>query len=128
MTWTKGYKRKRPGKLSPEALARHIVSKNRAAMRNGKQWRNSILVLLGGQCARCGLNDSRVLQIDHVEGNGHAERQTVRSAAGQAYAKRIFASPHKYQLLCANCNWIKRSERGEYAGYAKRMSRKELST
>lgn len=38
-----------------------------------------------------------------------------------AYDKRyamVYANPDRYQILCANCNWIKRAERNElpYAG------------
>ncbi len=68
------------------------------------------IMLLGCVCTRCGNNDSRVLQIDHVNGGGTQENKRVHSAG---VARRVLKEPHDFQLLCANCNWIKRHERNE---------------
>lgn len=64
---------------------------------------------------RCGFADVRALQIDHVLGGGVRE---IRSGIGyHTYYLRVIESvalrEGKYQLLCANCNWIKRAEQGE---------------
>lgn len=69
-------------------------------------------MLLGGRCERCGFNDSRALQIDHINGGGCHDRKIHRRSV--APMQEIFANPDKYQLLCANCNWIKRWERNEH--------------
>jgi hypothetical protein len=63
---------------------------------------------LGGKCKRCGFSDKRALQFDHIEGIG-SKRPT-----GWAYFKDIQegARAGKIQLLCANCNQIKRHEVG----------------
>jgi hypothetical protein len=68
-------------------------------------------MFLGGRCAKCGNNDLRVLQIDHVNGDGRQEYLTL----GGSYriAGRVLEHPTDYQALCANCNWIKRWERHE---------------
>jgi len=59
-------------------------------------------------CARCGFTDERALQIDHVNGCGYEERKRCKSGA---YLRRVLADTEgKYQILCANCNWIKKSE------------------
>ena len=69
------------------------------------------LEVLGGHCVWCGVEDVRVLQIDHVNGGGTAEVKRW----GHAWMYRdVVRNPGKYQLLCANCNWIKRAERHEY--------------
>lgn len=74
----------------------------------------SILIgMLGDKCARCGISDQRVLQIDHVNGDGAAERKS-----GVRGTRRLLAHIRKrgtsgYQMLCANCNWIKRIENNE---------------
>lgn len=72
--------------------------------------------VMGDKCSRCPFNDHRALQVDHVDGGGVLERRTRRKG-GLGYYKRILASvlarENKYQLLCANCNWIKRHENNE---------------
>lgn len=73
-----------------------------------RDYRLKALKILGNQCCRCGIEDIRVLQIDHVEGKGGLER-TRRKSINKAIALgKVKAG--KYQLLCANCNWIKRLE------------------
>lgn len=76
--------------------------------------REDIVKLLGGVCVRCGFHDKRALQIDHVLGGGGKERSELKpfkfSVKVQQAAER---KTGEYQLLCANCNWIKRFENGE---------------
>ena len=62
--------------------------------------------LLGNQCVACGITDERVLQIDHKYSDGNKERGLTRT---QLY-KRVENQTRRYQLLCANCNWRKRSK------------------
>ena len=66
-------------------------------------------------CVKCGFSDMRALQIDHVHGGGTQERLTRQHALvySEILAKPIEAHM-KYQLLCANCNWIKRAEQKEH--------------
>jgi len=78
--------------------------------------RKAVLDILGGKCNRCGFDDYRALQIDHINGDGYIER-TKGKGFGSDYSKRVMQSflngENKYQLLCANCNWIKRVENKE---------------
>ncbi len=79
--------------------------------------RINTIKLLGGKCIRCGNSDFRVLQIDHVNGNGNEERRKVaymRSFILQQLKSNPVEANKKYQLLCANCNWIKFWERKEW--------------
>lgn len=71
----------------------------------------------GPRCKRCGFDeDVRVLQIDHVHGGGSSEIRGGRGA-GLAYYYRVLRdTTGKYQLLCANCNKIKRHENKEAPG------------
>jgi len=78
--------------------------------------RKKAVEVLGGKCVRCGFTDIRALQIDHVNGGGQKEHRSIGSMA--VYRKII--QKHSmgenikdYQVLCANCNWIKRWENGE---------------
>jgi len=77
--------------------------------------RRAVVEALGGKCVHCGFSDSRALQIDHINGGGSKERKE-RNYKG-SYHKHVIESflkqENKYQLLCANCNWIKREENNE---------------
>jgi hypothetical protein len=73
--------------------------------------RLELLDILGGRCIKCNIDDWRVLQVDHINGGGNAERRSLKSP--HAYRKVILGNIEKYQLLCANCNWIKRYEENE---------------
>lgn len=70
---------------------------------------------LGGECVMCGFNDYRALQIDHINGGGSEQRRM--GGFGSSFHKYVIDSYKKdkneYQLLCANCNWIKRAENNE---------------
>ena len=71
--------------------------------------RDEVRQLLGGACARCGNDDHRVLQVDHVDGGGNEERRAARS-----FRKRMLVVIEKsgtgYQLFFANCHMIKQWE------------------
>lgn len=72
--------------------------------------REHALSFLGGECVRCGFTDPRALQIDHVNGGGTREHRTIGNSA---VYRKVLAGEPGYQLLCANCNWIKRAENDE---------------
>ena len=75
------------------------------------QRREKAILKLGGVCVRCGFSDHRALQFDHVvavRGSGKAP-QRQRGLI----LREILQGSTKYQLLCANCNWIKRAENHE---------------
>jgi predicted nucleic-acid-binding Zn-ribbon protein len=80
-----------------------------------QQMRIDLLHQLGGcVCATCGYSDWRALQIDHVNSDGAEERRkgaTMRDSVGRR--KEILANKDRYQILCSNCNWIKRYEKKE---------------
>lgn len=66
---------------------------------------------LGGKCIKCGFSDVRALQFDHINGGGKKEMKKKNAMA--RYLEVVNDNGTKYQLLCANCNWIKRVENGE---------------
>lgn len=76
--------------------------------------------VLGNQCVKCGFLDKKALQIDHINGDGckdRQERKIAGKANGSTYYKYVLQSflkrENKYQLLCANCNWIKKYDNNE---------------
>jgi hypothetical protein len=91
-------------------------NRNYATLKDGTRIRNQkwsaqlrikVIEKLGGKCKDCGFNDPRALQIDHVNNDGYIERNLITSRV--TYLNKVLKDTSgKYQLLCANCNWIKR--------------------
>lgn len=93
--------------------------------------RTKILALLGGQCANPydlhdkSFTDIRCLQVDHLNREAkHREKKNGQATDGsemylRTILKEIQLGSKDYQLLCANCNWIKRFENKENGGYRK---------
>jgi len=77
-----------------------------------KRVRKKILSFFGDKCKKCGFSDPRALQLDHVNGGGSAYSKIFGNGNTSRY-RDIKLHPEKYQLLCANCNWIKREENRE---------------
>ncbi len=79
---------------------------------------------LGGQCVRCGYHDDiRALQIDHIASDGRQDRaMTTAMTTWYTLYKQIaeLGSQGRYQVLCANCNQIKRMEAKEHPPGRKR--------
>jgi len=80
--------------------------------------RSDVFKILGNSCSRCGFDDKRALQIDHVNGDGAKEKRNFNNNA-LSLLKRVVDKPKEYQILCANCNWIKRHENNEGGGHSK---------
>ena len=95
---------------NPERYAR---IRRQAFKRGRNQLRRNLIEKLGSKCIRCGIDDWRVLQIDHINGDGHKERKKCQSYT--IWLRALKEDTGKYQLLCANCNVIKAREAGEYA-------------
>jgi hypothetical protein len=73
-------------------------------------------------CQRCGYFDLRALSIDHINGGGTKHRKEVR-ALYYWLIKNNF--PEGFQVLCMNCQFIKRAERKEFGGLGKRAKGNE---
>jgi hypothetical protein len=64
---------------------------------------------------KCGFSDPRALQIDHIENDGYSHRR--EGVMGTTlYRKVISMGGVGFQVLCANCNWIKRFENNNRGG------------
>jgi hypothetical protein len=109
------------------AKSRRLIVNKRARRRYLKAKLEAIQAL-GGRCncslstcwhqGPCPIEDQRILQFDHVKGGGRHEASKIESGARKRlrYYLRIGESAKrnegKYQLLCANCNWMKRMALG----------------
>jgi hypothetical protein len=83
--------------------------------------RAQVLIHLGNCCKHCGFTDKRALQIDHVHGGGVKESKSM--GVMRLLKKVLDDTNGNYQLLCANCNWIKKSENDEYSRGPKKLAR-----
>lgn len=69
--------------------------------------------LLGGKCAKCGTSDLRVLQFNHINGNGKKDYDNY--GGGTAFCGAILngrRGTSGLSVLCANCNIIYEYEQG----------------
>lgn len=84
-------------------LAMKVICKGQPVCSQYKKW---------GCCS--GKSDVRYLQIDHLDGDGNIDRGT----SGRKFYYNIVRMGEKvstrYQVLCANANWIKRTENKEF--------------
>jgi len=95
-----------------------IVNRKQNLIRYYKHKRILFNILGGPKCVRCGFTDIRALQFDHIDGDGRKERKNHSVEYLGKYTKHPEDARMKLQVLCANCNWIKRHERQEN-GYDK---------
>ena len=84
--------------------------------------RASVVEALGGICVRCGFSDKRALQVDHINGGGHQEVMRFGSYYLMIgyYLQHLDEAKTKLQILCANCNWIKKHKNNELSGPKRR--------
>lgn len=75
--------------------------------------RLAALALLGNKCVRCGFLDNRALQFDHIKGGGGKHKKTVSRNFYSYIIESVLKNRGEFQILCANCNWIKRVENNE---------------
>lgn len=64
-------------------------------------------------CVKCGFQDMRALSIDHINSDGAEHRKKL---GGKNIHKWLIENnfPPQFQVLCMNCQFIKRHEKNEY--------------
>lgn len=68
------------------------------------------------ECKKCGYTDIRALSIDHIDGSGHAHKDHLgKRLKGESIYRWLKAHnfPQGFQVLCMNCQFIKRHENNE---------------
>ena len=68
-----------------------------------------LFMMYGNKCQKCGFSDMRALSLDHKKNNGNEERKALGDRGVYRRAKSSYM-PDEYQILCMNCQFIKRSE------------------
>ena len=93
---------------NPERM-RELVRES--ARRQHKAYRDFLFDLLGRECKNCGLNDIRILHFDHINNDGYEDRKRLKGVNQflRYYNRHPEEAKQKLQILCANCNWMKRS-------------------
>ena len=80
--------------------------------------RVEVLTHYGGgklACVQCGETRMDALTIDHIQGNGRAERIKLGKHGTAFYFwLRNQGYPEGYQTLCMNCQFVKRAKNKEY--------------
>lgn len=75
--------------------------------------RLELIEIIGGAvCKHCGNSDSRVLEIDHIFGNGK-EMPLSDSDILDLYLDNPHMAVSELQVLCCNCHRIKSLESGD---------------
>lgn len=91
--------------------ARCRILKEKIFLKLGNRCNNSECRWINSDGTQC-CTDCRCLQIDHVNGGGYQEKRIIRNRL--TFLKKVLSdTTGMYQLLCANCNWIKRVEKNE---------------
>jgi 5-methylcytosine-specific restriction endonuclease McrA len=70
------------------------------ARRSARRVRLRNIEDLGGKCVRCGNDDYRVLEFDHIEELRGKPRVPIRTLIRRGEVENL-------QILCANCHSIK---------------------
>ena len=94
---------------NPEVRARTRARSIETNRESYQKYREAIFDLKGRKCVRCGYDaNERALQFDHINGGGAKQQREMRG-----WRKRfewMLKNPNEIQILCSNCNQIKRSE------------------
>lgn len=107
----------KPDKLSREELGSAIGDIK--DILNKMSWKQRIRYLLlqkyGFRCRFCSNADYRVLQLDHIKGGGTQERKRNNHNVSKIYKMILdgLLPTENYQLLCANCNCLKKYDKEE---------------
>ena len=96
----------------------HREQFNTWSKQHNKRIKDGLFDVLGGKkCVRCGFTDERALQFDHINGGGTKETKDrfnkSKRKFSRYYSKHPEEAKKKLQVLCANCNWIKKHINGE---------------
>ncbi len=65
-------------------------------------------------CAKCGFSDMKALSIDHINGGGNKHRKETGEGINFYRWLRRSNYPEGYQVLCMNCQFIKRYDQNGY--------------
>lgn len=98
---------------TPEVVRKTEMKKEQWGKRNRKALNDQLLQIYGSKCACCGESNRVFLTLDHINGDGNAERKALKNRQGGCLGKAIREpDKSKYQILCYNCNYGKQRNKG----------------
>lgn len=106
----KQYKKNWNAKWRKENLAEARKYEREYQKKYRSKVRDEAIIHYGGKCAKCGIDDFRILQIDHIKDDGYKHRKEIKTWQFPMWLKK-HDYPKGYQILCCNCNWLKRYEK-----------------
>ena len=82
----------------------------RGQVKRREKFKKRIFKILGNKCSECGFDDERTFQISSITNLG---KKISKNNNGNKFLRCLFKmSPEElrnnFQLLCSNCNWIKK--------------------
>lgn len=89
---------------------------NRRTLKQYHEIRQFIVKTLGSKCVKCGFSDIHILQVDHIMGGGGEQIKKLGWSNWHVY--RFYRAhqdliTQELQLLCPNCNALKRIDNDE---------------
>lgn len=88
----------------------HAQEENAQNVLRRSRIKKAVLAFYGGRCAGCGIDDTDVLTLDHINGDGNVERSRGKTGSGSPFYAFLFkgmklGKPKRRDLrvLCANC-------------------------
>ena len=77
----------------------------------------------GPIACKCGYNDLRALTLDHIDGGGNEHRKLIKKRCGTDFYRWVKKNnyPSGIQVLCMNCQFVKRHENNEMNRHHKKF-------
>ena len=98
---------------SPETVRKVEARKYGWATRKTMALYDQLFQIYGNKCACCGESNRIFLTLDHIKGDGNAERKALKNRQHGCVGKAIREpDKSKYQILCYNCNYGKQRNKG----------------
>ena len=116
LLYQREYSRKRRKNMSVEQKSKYNEYAMNWYNKHSVERRLKVLSCVSNEikCNKCGFDDWRALHIDHVNGGGNKDRKLNATMYNPYHLMiKIQANKGMFQLLCANCNWIKRYDNKE---------------
>lgn len=89
------------------------------------QAKRAVFEHYGDKCVQCGFSDLRALSIDHMDGSGAEHRRQLKGINFYKWLVRQ-SFPPGFQVLCMNCQFIKRHEKNEHRPHILWPTQEEL--
>lgn len=96
---------------------KHKIKINNMNRANHARKRAEVIKVVGdSKCKECGINEYRVLELDHKKGDGYLDSKRFQSTILMIhyYYNHLLEAKRIFQVLCANCHRIKTYKNGEH--------------